>query len=104
MLVLRANNVVGAIGFQVGGKFFVENLGALVGSQDCGVAGEVGYESLVSIDVVVLRGDEFNVLATTPAVHEHAEVLGSGDTLCFDFAGEICEHVRPWFGRAIVGR
>ena len=94
--------MVGAIGFQVGGKFFVENLGALVGSQDCGVAGEVGYESLVSIDVVVLRGDEFNVLATAPAVHEHAEVLGTGDTLCFDFAGEICEHVDPWFGRTIV--
>ena len=50
------------------------------------------------------RDDEFNVLATTPAVHEHAEVLGSGDTLCFDFAGEICEHVRPWFGGAIVSR
>ena len=104
MLVLRADDVVGAVGFQVGGEFFVENLGALVGSQSCGVACEVGYKSLVSIDVVVLRGDEFNVLATTPAVHEHAEVLGTGDTLCFDFAGEICEHVCPWFSRAIVNR
>ena len=41
MLVLRTDDVVGAIGFQVGGEFFVENLGALVGSQDCWVAGEV---------------------------------------------------------------
>ena len=40
MLVLRTDDVVGAIGFQVGGEFFVENLGALVGSQDCWVAGE----------------------------------------------------------------
>ena len=68
------------------------------------MAGEVGYESLVGVDVVVLRSDEFNVLATTPAVYEHTEVLGSGDTLRFDLAGEIGEYIHPWFGRAIVGR
>ena len=58
MLVLGADNVVSAIGFQVGGEFFVENLGALVGSQNCWVAGEVGYESLVGVDVVVLRSED----------------------------------------------
>ena len=102
MLVLRADDVVGAVGFQVGGELFVENLGALVGSQNCGVAGEVGYESLVSVDVVVLRGDEFDVLASTTAIYKHAEVLGSSDALRIDFAGKIREYIHPWFGGAIV--
>ena len=68
------------------------------------MAGEVGYESLIGIDVVILRSDEFDMLDPTPAVYKHAEVLGSCDALRLDFAGKIGEHIYPWFGGAIVGR
>jgi hypothetical protein len=87
MFILRAHDVIGVIGFEVGSEFFVQNFCTLIGAESLWVPTEVRDKALVTEDEVILGVHKFNVLGSGEAVNEDGKVFGAGDASGAYFAG-----------------
>ena len=59
---LRAHDVIGVVGFEVGSEFFVQNLCTLIGAESLWVPTKVRDKAFVTEDEVILGVHKFNVL------------------------------------------
>ena len=62
MFILRAHDVIGVIGLEVGSKFFVQNLCTLIGAASLCVPTELRDKAIVAEDVVIFGAHKFNML------------------------------------------
>ena len=87
VFILRAHDVIGVIGLEVGSKFFVQNLCTLIGAKSLWVPTEVRDKAFVAEDEVIFGVHKFNMLGSGVAVNENGEVFGAGDACSAYFAG-----------------
>ena len=87
MFILRAHDVIGVIGFEVGSEFFVQNFCTLIGAESLWVPTEVRDKAFLTEDEVILGVHKFNVLGSGEAVNEDGKVFGAGDAGGAYFAG-----------------
>ena len=87
VFILRAHDVIGVVGFEVGSEFFVQNFCTLIGAESLWVPTEVRDKAFVTEDEVILGVHKFNVLGSGEAVNEDGKVFGAGDASGAYFAG-----------------
>jgi hypothetical protein len=62
VFILRAHDMIGVVGFEVGSEFFVQNLCTLIGAESLWVPTEVRDKAFVAEDEVIFGVHKFNML------------------------------------------